>query len=117
MGANRCGFLAIAVLLLAAMPAHAASGEEKYWAAVIRQKPYPGIRFSSGLAVCDEELRDGRWLSRYWLSTGQIKPEFHLEEERRMMDMLPIDAFGLSIDVQYLAGICRLAGAQKPQLL
>ena len=34
--------------------------------AVIRTGEFPGIRFSSGLTICDEELRNGRWVSRYW---------------------------------------------------
>ena len=30
----------------------------------------PSTRFSSGLSVCDEALRDGHWVSRYWLSSA-----------------------------------------------
>src|SRR4029077_4535485 len=49
--------------------------------AVVRTGSIPGVRFSSGLAVCDEELRNGRWVSRYWDSTGQIVADNHIETE------------------------------------
>jgi hypothetical protein len=32
--------------------------------AFVRTGQYPGVRFTSGLTVCDEELRNGRWVSR-----------------------------------------------------
>jgi alpha-galactosidase len=90
---------------------------EKYSAASIRQGTEPGIRFSSGLTVCDETLRKGRWVSRYWLSTGMIKPESHLEEERPVMETLPADAFELSVEGEDLAGSWRWikAGQLKSQ--
>src|SRR5207245_6102782 len=53
---------------------------------------------------CDETLRKGRWVSRYWLSTGMIKPDVHLEEDSSVMETLPIDAFELSIEGEDLAG-------------
>ena len=46
------------------------AGPARYAAAFIRQGAEPGIRFSSGLTVTDEVLRHGRWINRYWLSTG-----------------------------------------------
>ena len=55
---------------------------ETYRRAVIRSGPEPGIRFTSGLSVCDEALRNGHWVSRYWLSSGMVKPENHLDHER-----------------------------------
>jgi hypothetical protein len=34
--------------------------------AVLRTEgPTPGVRLTSGLMVCDEELYNGRWVSRY----------------------------------------------------
>jgi len=47
------------------------------------------VRFSSGLTVCDEELRHGRWVSRYWESSGQVVADIQLEAERQQMDALP----------------------------
>jgi hypothetical protein len=32
--------------------------------AVIHTGERPGVRFSSGLTICDEELRNGRWVNR-----------------------------------------------------
>src|ERR1051326_3711435 len=66
---------------------------QHYRRAVVRTGPEPGIRFSTGLSVCDEALRDGHWVSRYWLSSGMVKPENHLEQESRQFRGLPLDAF------------------------
>jgi len=55
-------------------------------AAVVRTGPIPGVRFSSGSTVCDEELRNGRWVSRYWESTGQIVADIQMDGERQQMD-------------------------------
>lgn len=110
-------FLLIVVVLCglpaAGTPAQATT--EAYRAAVIREQPFPGIRFSSNLTVCDEELRNGRWLSRYWMSSGQIKPEFHLESERQAMNGLPVDAFQLVIEGQDLAGSWSWIKAEKTE--
>ena len=65
--------------------------------AVIRTGQFPGVRFSSGLTVCDEELRHGRWVSRYWESSGQIVADIQIDAERAQMDNLPVDAFRLEI--------------------
>jgi alpha-galactosidase len=103
---RRVTFL-LAGLCLAAgtsISAAAQSSGESYSRAVIRSGPEFGVRFSSGLSVCDEALRDGRWVSRYWLSTGVVKPEVQLEQEKRSFKDLPLDAFELSLDGQSLAG-------------
>ncbi len=71
---------------------------------------------SSGLTVCDEELRNGHWVSRYWDSSGQIVPEFHLEDERQQMDTLPVDAFKLEIEGQELSGTWKWVGADKSEV-
>src|SRR5438876_4726705 len=113
-----CGyyFLAVQMCIVAAAGAAPGPSTERYSAAVIRQEPEPGIRFSSGLTVCDETLRKGRWVSRYWLSTGMIKPEVHLEEERSVMETLPIDAFELAIEGEDLAGSWRWIKAQQSKV-
>src|SRR5690349_20151466 len=69
-----------------------------YHDAVIRKGPFPGVRYSSGLTVCDEELRQGRWVGRYWDSSGQIIPEMHLEGSRQSQDTMPVDAFRLQME-------------------
>ena len=84
------------------LPAQPAAG--LYHRAVIRQTGELGVRFESGLTVCDEALRNGHWVNRYWLSTGMVKPEFHLEGERRVFEGLPLDAFELSLEGQDLGG-------------
>jgi hypothetical protein len=48
-----------------------------------------GVRFSSELTVCDEAPRGGHWVNRYWLSTGMVKPEFHLEGEKNSFEGAP----------------------------
>ena len=87
--------------------------DPSYRAAVIRSSPFPGIRFSSGLTVCDEEFRNGRLLSRYWGSNGQVVADAHLAGERWAMDMLPVDAFKLEIEGQELSGTWKWIGADK----
>jgi alpha-galactosidase len=84
--------------------------------AVIRTGMFPGVRFSSGLTICDEELRNGHWLSRYWDSSGQIVPEIHLEAERQQMDALPVDAFKLDIEGQELSGTWKWISADKSEV-
>src|SRR5271154_4327262 len=64
----------------------------------------PGVRMTSGLMVCDEELYNGRWVNRYWTATGQIKPDFHLEGQSQARAGLAADAFQLGIEGQNLAG-------------
>jgi alpha-galactosidase len=85
-------------------------------AAVVRTGPIPGVRFSSGPTVCDEELRNGRWVSRYWESTGQIVADIQIEGERQEMDTLPVDAFKLEIEGQELSGTWKWIGASKSEV-
>ena len=84
--------------------------------AVVRSGPIPGVRFSSGLTVCDEELRNGRWVSRYWESSGQVVADIQIDGERQQMDTLPVDAFKLEIEGQYLSGTWKWIGANKSEL-
>jgi alpha-galactosidase len=84
--------------------------------AFIRTGPVPGIRFTSALTVCDEELRNGRWVSRYWNSSGQIIADIQIDGERRQMDTLPVDAFKLEIEGQDLSGTWKWIGANQSQV-
>jgi len=54
--------------------------------------------------VCDEELYNGRWVNRYWTSTGQIKPDGQLDGQSQARAGLPVDSFQLGIEGQKLAG-------------
>jgi len=83
--------------------------------AFIRTGLVPGVRFSSGLTVCDEELRHGRWVNRYWESSGQIVAQNQLEAERQQMDALPVDAFKLEIEGQELSGTWTWVGASQSE--
>jgi len=76
----------------------------------------PGVRYSSGLTVCDEALRDGHWINRYWLATGMVKPEFHLNGERRSRVAPLADAFELSMEGQDLAGTWKWVKAYQEQV-
>jgi alpha-galactosidase len=103
----------VALLLIGvSFPAHSQT-PAPYSAAAIRTTPNPGIRFSSGLMVCDEELYNGRWVNRYWTATGQIKPDMHLEGQSATRSGLPQDAFMLSIEGQNLAGTWKWIKAEK----
>ena len=93
-----------------------ASPNTSFRAAVIRSSPFPGVRLNSGLTVCDEEFRNGRLLSRYWGSNGQIVPDAHLANEHSVMDMLPVDAFKLSIEGQELSGTWKWIRADKKEV-
>jgi len=66
--------------------------------------------------VCDEELYAGRWVNRYWTSTGQIKPEVHLQGQSEKRAGSPIDAFQLGIEGQNLAGSWKWIGAKQKHL-
>ncbi len=108
--------LYVALSFAVAFPAFAQSPATSYRNAVVRTTPNPGIRFSSGLMVCDEELYNGRWVNRYWTSTGQIKPEFHLEGQSAARSRLPEDSFQLDIEGQDLAGSWKWVNAEQEQL-
>ncbi len=103
-------------LLAAFSPAFAQTPLAHYQDAVIRTAPTPGIRFSSGLMVCDEELYNGRWVNRYWTATGQIKPDMHLEGQSAERSGLPEDAFLLGIEGQNLAGTWKWIKAEKQEM-
>ncbi len=84
-----------------------------YTDAVIRSGPSPGLRLSSGLVICDEELYNGRWVNRYWTSTGQIKPDVHLEGKSQRRAGLPQDAFQLGMEGQNLSGTWKWISADQ----
>src|SRR5579862_5737190 len=84
--------------------------------ALVRTGLNPGIRFNSGLTVCDEELRNGRWVSRYWDSSGQVIADIQIDAERQQMDLLPVDAFKLEIEGQDLSGTWKWIGANKSEV-
>src|ERR1700689_3028263 len=75
----RLAYLAAFATLLSTARLWSQSAIDPVENAFIRSEPTPGVRFMSGLMICDEELYNGRWVNRYWTSTGQIKPEVHLE--------------------------------------
>lgn len=104
------------VSVIAGAPVLGQNSATSYRNASIRTTPIPGIRFSSGLMVCDEELYNGRWVNRYWTSTGQIKPEFHLEGQSAARSGLPEDSFQLGIEGEDLAGSWKWVRAEQQQL-
>lgn len=106
-----CFCLFLPSFLFAAVPA-----EQGPHSAFIRSGQIPGVRFTSGLMVCDEELRNGRWLSRYWDSSGQIIADIQIDAERQRMDTLPVDAFKLEIEGQELSGTWKWIGANKSEV-
>src|SRR5579872_6416950 len=89
--------------------------DKPFAAAVIRAGKYPGVRMMSGLTVCEEELRNGRLISRYWNSSGQIVPDAYLDGDRWITDMLPADAFKLEIEKQELSGTWKWVRADKSE--
>ena len=94
-------------------PVAAQNPPARYQNALIRTTPNQGIRFSSGLMVCDEELYNGRWVNRYWTATGQIKPDMHLEGQGSARSGLAEDAFQLGIEGQDLAGTWKWIKAEQ----
>jgi alpha-galactosidase len=83
--------------------------------AIIRSGANPGVRFSSGLTICDEELRNGRWVNRFWGSTGQIVPDIHLDGESSQNNSFPIDSFKLEIEGLDLSGTWKWIEATKSE--
>jgi alpha-galactosidase len=108
--------LIVVLVCASAFAATLEAGKGRYWAAEIHQRPLPEIRFTSGLTLCDEALWMGRWVNRYWLSTGMIEPEFHLESQEEGREALPIDAFRLAIEGQDLSGTWRWVKAEKSEV-
>ncbi len=108
------GFLLLASFTLSTAAAGPPDG--KYWAAEIHQQPLPGIRLTSGLTVCDEVMWKGRWVNRYWVSTGLIEPEFHYLSALGHQEDLPIDGFQLAMEGQELAGTWRWVKAEKSEV-
>jgi alpha-galactosidase len=84
--------------------------------AFVRSGQFPGVRFTSGLTVCDEELRNGRWVSRYWDSSGQIIADIQIDAERAQMNSLPVDAFKLEIEGQELSGSWKWLEASQSEV-
>ena len=87
------------ILLCATTLAASKSAPGRYQAADIHQQPLPGIRFPSGLTVCDEARWKGRWVNRYGLSTGMIAPERNMQWQEEKREGLPIDGFQLALEV------------------
>ena len=106
-----CFFSLFHSFLFAAVPS-----QQGPRSAFLRTGLLPGVRFSSGLTVCDEELRNGRWVSRYWDSTGQIVADIQIEAERQQMDTLPVDAFELEMEGQKLSGTWKWVRANRSEV-
>ncbi len=102
--------LGLLAILLPALPAWSQSTQGPITDAFVRSGAAPGVRFTSGLMVCDEELFAGRWVNRYWTSTGQIKPEIHLQGQSAARAGLPNAAFQLGIEGQNLAATWKWVG-------
>lgn len=76
-----------------------------------RNGKLPGARHASGRLVFDEALLDGRLITRYWNSNGQVWPETHLERRKWRPDQ-PADVFGLAVNHRDLAGGWAWEGAE-----
>src|ERR1700730_548285 len=109
-------YAAICLFLILHSSPLAAAPQTGPRSAYLRSGQLPGVRFSSGLTVCDEELRNGRWVSRYWESSGQIVSDIQIDAERTQMDNLPVDAFRLEIERQELSGTWTWIGADKSEV-
>lgn len=108
--------LAALAILLPSLHSQSQPTESPVANSVVRSGAAPGVRFTSGLMVCDEELYAGRWVNRYWTATGQIKPGVHLEGQSEARAGLPIDAFQLGIEGQNLAGSWKWIDAKQRHL-
>ena len=102
---------AAAALLALSLPSQSMAAPVEN--AVIREGDTPGVRFTSGLMVCDEELYQGRWVNRYWTATGQIKPEVHMQGQSQARAGIAQDAFQLGIEGQNLAGSWKFIRAHQ----
>jgi len=107
---------AIVLLCAAATAARADAGKGTYRDAYIHQQPVHGLRFSSRLPIADEALWKGRWVNRYWLSSGMILPEFQMASQAERLEGLPIDSFQLAIEGQDLSGSWRWVKAEKSEV-
>jgi alpha-galactosidase len=107
------GSLTLVLVCMALSTAAAAPAARNYWAAEIHEQ---GIRLTSGLTVCDEVLWKGRWVNRYWLSTGFTEPEFHYAGAEERLAGLPTDGFQLAIEGQDLAETWRWVKATKSEV-
>jgi len=105
-----------AVAICALTGSRADAPPARYERAVIRTEGEPGVRYSSGLTVCDEALRSGHWVNRYWLATGMVKPEFHLDHEARSGETPLADAFELGIEGQDLGGTWKWVRASQERV-
>ena len=108
--------LSIILLCATALAAASESAQGRYQAADLHQPPLPGIRFPSGLTVCDETLWMGRWITRYWLSTGMIAPGHNLGSQAEEREGLLIDGFQLALEGQELSGTWRWVKAEKSEV-
>jgi len=54
---------ALCLLVMGSIAFGAAADSKRYASAAIRGGAEPGIRFTSGLTVCDETLRAGQWVN------------------------------------------------------
>jgi alpha-galactosidase len=81
-----------------------------YEAFDVREAPTPGVRYESGLTICDEALVDGHWIQRYWSSVGRLSAEAEavpeLEPGRNLDAPGPttLAAFRLAVDGEDLGG-------------
>ncbi len=107
---------AVVLALAIATHVYAESISGHYWKTVINQSPQPTARFSSGLMLCDEELYAGRWVNRYWTSTGQIKADFQMEGQSQSRAGQPIDSFQLAIEGQDLSGSWRWVKSEQTEV-
>lgn len=109
-------YAAICLFLILYASDLAASPQTGPRSAFLRTGQFPGVRFNSGLTVCDEELRNGRWVSRYWDSSGQIIADIQIDGERQQMDTFPVDAFKLEMEGQELSGTWKWIGENESEV-
>jgi len=111
-----CSRAAVCLFLILHSSHLSASSQTSPRSAYLRTGQFPGVRFNSGLTVCDEELLNGRWISRYWDSSGQIVADIQVDAERHQMETLPVDAFKLEMEGQELSGTWRWVGENESEV-
>lgn len=109
-------YAAICLFLILHSSQLAAAPQTSPRSAYLRTGQFPGVRLNSGLTVCDEELLNGRWVSRYWDSSGQIIADIQVDAERQQMETLPVDAFKLEMEGQELSGTWKWVGASESEV-